>query len=566
LIPTPEQLAQLATLAEGQLAEHPFACLLVALAVHPQTAVIEIRRRQVWKRVFIEQGVPVDCRSNLAHETLGRYMVLEGKLSEDDFTACLSHSASRGTPLGEVLLERGLVSASELFKILQLNLAKKLLDLFTWSEGEFRRLEEDFASESSLKIKPVQLVLTGITRFAQQDEVDMAVGPLVGRRLALHPSPPFPLDEIRLNAHQSRMVDALRRGARMGELAEATGLPFDEITRLLYALSILQVAVPADQLPKGTVETGAFPMAAPTPPAQSPSAPSGNPAPPAGESATVPLWAPAAAPQPPPSPKRAADSAVSSTAIPIPIQFGVPEQPLPTAAEVERRRNEVMQAYLSYKRQDAFDLLGVAEDAPPALIEVRFLQFAHRFAPWTLTGHPELATLEERARDLFLAGARAFAELADSQSRSTLVYRRKTLREERSKKPASFAIKTDLLDSEAHYKKGKALLDAGKAREALVLLEFASDCDPQNSLYAAELAYCRFLHSSALAPKALRQLQELLRRDPSCGLAAYYAGEIERQLGNRAEAEDHLRRASKLMAPDRRPLDALRLLSGDKRR
>lgn len=521
MIPTPEQLAQLSTLAEGQLAEFPFACLLVALAVHPQTAVIEIRRRQVWKRVFVEQGVPVDCRSNLAHETLGRYMVGEGKLSEEDFTACLSHSASRGTPLGEVLVERGLVSASELFKILQLNLAKKLLDLFTWSEGEFCRLESEFASESSLKVKPVQLVLTGVTRFAPQDEVDMAVGPLVGRRLALHPSPPFPLDEIRLNAHQSRMVDALRRGARMGELAEATGLPFDEITRLLYALSILQVAVPADQLPKGMAGTGAFPVALPSSPSQSPPAPAPAPAP------------------PPPTP----------------------------APEIERRRNEIMQAYLSYKRQDAFDLLGVPEEAPPALIEVRFLEFAQRFAPWALAGNRELATLEERARDLFLAGARAFAELADSQSRSTLLFRRKTLREERSKKPtASFAIKTDLLDSEAHYKKGKALLDAGKPKEALVLLEFASDCDPQNSLYAAELAHCRFLHSSALAPKALRQLQEVLRRDPSCGLAAYYAGEIERQLGNRAEAEDHLRRASKLMAPDRRPLDALRLLSGDKRK
>jgi hypothetical protein len=234
LIPTPTQLAALSILQEGSLAEHPFACLLVAMAVYPQTAVLEIRRRQVWKRVFIEQGVPVDCRSNLAHETLGRYMVGEGKLSEEDFTASLSHSASRGTPMGEVLIERGLVTASELFKILQLNLAKKLLDLFTWSEGEFHRLDEPFASESSLKVKPVQLVLTGVTRFAPQEEVDMAVGPLVGKRLALHPSPPFPLDEIRLSAHQSRMVEALRRGARMGELAEATGLPFDEITRFLY--------------------------------------------------------------------------------------------------------------------------------------------------------------------------------------------------------------------------------------------------------------------------------------------------------------------------------------------
>ncbi len=153
----------------------------------------------------------------------------------------------------------------------------------------------------------------------------------------------------------------------------------------------------------------------------------------------------------------------------------------------------------------------------------------------------------------------------DSEQRSTLLFRRKTLREERAKKPASFAIKTDLLDSEAQYKKGKALLDGGKVREALMLLEFAADCDPQNSLYAAELAYCRFLNTPAHGDRALRELNETLRRDPGCGLAAFYAGEIHRQLGHREEAEAFLRRAIKLMSPDRRPIDALKALSAERR-
>ena len=130
--------------------------------------------------------------------------------------------------------------------------------------------------------------------------------------------------------------------------------------------------------------------------------------------------------------------------------------------------------------------------------------------------------MQEKARDLFLAGARAFAELMDVELRNTLLFRRRTLREERARKPtASFAIKTDLLDAESQYKKGKALMDGEKYREALMLLEFAADCDPQNGLYAAELAHCRFLGSSANAGRALKELAETLRRDPNCGLAAY---------------------------------------------
>jgi Domain of unknown function (DUF4388) len=514
MIPTSEQLEEIARLREGSLTEVPFAPLLLAYALRHESLVLELRRRQVWKRILIENGVPVDCRSNLAHETLGRYMVAEGKIGEEDFTACLSRSASRGVPFGEILIEHGLVTPADLFRLLQQNLAKKLLDLFTWSEGDFRWLDEAPASESSLKVKVPQLILTGVSRFAPQEEVDMSVAPLVGKKLVLHPRPPLPFDDLRLSRHQSQIAEALRPpGRRMGELAELTQLPVDEITRALYALSVLGLVATAEAVPRDMTATGSFQRPTVAPPAPPPMA-------------TVPV-------------------------------------PAPADPELERRRNEVMQAYLSYRRQDAFDLLGAPEDGTPELFAERFLDFSRRFAPWALPP----GDLAEKARDLFLSGARAYAELADSEQRNTLLFRRKTLREERAKRPAtSFAIKTDLLDSESQYKKGKTLMDTGKHREALMLLEFAADCDPQNSLYAAELAYCRFQVAPAHASRALKELNETLRRDPNCGLAAFYAGEIERQAGNTAEAEAHLRRAIKLMSPDRRPIEALKALSTDRRR
>lgn len=521
MIPTPEQLDELARRREGSLQETPFSVLLFAHAVQRRTLVLELKRRQLWKKIVLEDGVPVDCRSNLAHETLGRYMVAEGKLSEEDFNASLSRSAAHGKQLGEVLLEQGLISAVELFKILQANLGKKLLDLFTWQEGEYRTLPDFPEGDSALKVKVPQLIVTGITKLAPQEVVDMSVGPLVGKKLVLHPSPFYSLDDIRLSASQNRLVEAIRPGRRMGELAEATGLPFDEITRLLYALCVLGVVVPSENVP-----TGAIPIPA------------------AVRAGAPPAASPQAAPGPPAAPPAAASI---------------------SQAELDRRRNEIMQAYLSYRRQDSFDLLGLPEEAPVSAIEEKFLDFAQKFAPWSL-GHSDLQNMAERARDLFLAGARAFGELSDTEQRNTLIFRRKTLREERARRPAaeSFAIKTDLLDSELQFKKGLALMQAGKPREAEMLLEFAADCDPTNSLYAAELAHCRVLNSpgSAItARRALKDLEETLRRDPNCGLAALYAGEIAGEIGEREVAENHLRRAIKLMSPDRRPIEALKALS-----
>jgi hypothetical protein len=516
VIPTPEQLDELSRLQEGTLPQVTFPALLCALAIHKRTAVLEVRRHQLWKKIVLEDGVPVDCRSNLVHETLSRYMVAQGKLSEEDFNACLSRSAAKGIPFGEVLLEQGLVSAVDLFKILQANLAQKLLDVFTWRDGEFHLLGDATRPDSSLKVKVPQLIVTGITKCSPQEEVDMAVGPLVGKKLSLHPAPPFPLEEIRLNPRQGQLVEALRPGRLLSELVEMTGLSFDEITRLVYALAVVGVVTSADGVPK--TATGSFVVAR----------------------------APAPAPTPVPAPQPAAAPGLSRD-------------------EAERRRNEIMQAYLPFRRQDSFDLLGVPEDGSPVVIQQKYLELARRFAPWSLA--PELADLEEKAQDLFLAGARAYAELMEPEQRSTLLFRRKTLREERARRPpASFAIKTDLLDSEAQYQKGKALMEAGKHREAVQLLEFAADCDPQNGVYRAELAWCRFLQSPALPKQPVQELEETLRRDPRCGLAAFYLGEVHRQLGHFVAAEEHLQRAIKLMSPDRRPIEALKALSAEKRR
>jgi tetratricopeptide (TPR) repeat protein len=311
-------------------------------------------------------------------------------------------------------------------------------------------------------------------------------------------------------------VEALRAGRRLGELAEASGMPLDEITRVIYALSVIGAVGPADGLPR---------LPAGTMPAMTAAAP------------------PVTAVKP---------AAPSTTSIPA------------VSPEAERRRNEVMQAYLSFRRQDSFDLLGAPEDAPLTVIQERYLDFARRFSPWS--GGSELAGMEEKVQDLFLAGARAYAELADSEQRNTLIFRRKTLREERAKKPQMAAIKTDLLDSALQFKKGQALLEAGKYREALQLLEFASDCEPQNSLYRAEMAWCRFLQSPSLPNQPVRELEETLKRDPRCGLAAYYLGEVLRQSGRFAEAEEPLQRAIKLMSPDRRPIEALKALSAEKKR
>jgi tetratricopeptide (TPR) repeat protein len=235
--------------------------------------------------------------------------------------------------------------------------------------------------------------------------------------------------------------------------------------------------------------------------------------------------------------------------------------------DVVEIRNQVMETYLRYRKLDAFDLLGVAEDATRDQVEQAFVDYGEKFSPAKFR-HPELQNMEEKARDLFIAGGRAFGELVNPETRNSLVARRNSRFRQLSSEEAraAFAIKSDLLDSETQFRKGVELVKQGKYADAVELLQFAHDCEPQNALYRAELAHCRYRKEPELERKSsIDALRETVRIDPECGIAYYYAGVMYAEGGEPDEAEPLLQRAIKLMAPDRRPIDALKKLKAAER-
>ncbi|MEO8503816.1 MAG: tetratricopeptide repeat protein [Acidobacteriota bacterium] len=524
--PSVDHLAEISGLREGQLAQVSFPLLLLALSVHQRTAVLELKRRQVQKNLTMEHGVPVECRSNLAHETLGRFLVGAGALPEEVFNTTLSESLARSVPLGEVLVEKNLIGHYELFRFLQQNLARKLLDLFAWQDGEFRLRFDPPAVTSPLKVKVPQLLLTGLLRFAPQREVDFAVAPLLGRPLAIHPQPHVPLSELRLSESHTKAFQLLAVPRSLGDLAQAAGLPFPEVCRLVYALSLLGALAPVDELPALSASTSA----------------------------------------PAPAPTLAPAVGITTSTLVIPAGIRAPGAQAP--GEVARLRNQVMETYLKHREQDVFDLLAVEPDAAFPVVQDRFLEFAERYAPWRFADS-QLESVREKARELFLTGAAGFGLLSDPEQRNILRERRRTLQQRKAggPNPSSIAIKTDLLDPRVQFQKGKSYMEQGKYKAALQEIEFAVDCDPQNSIYRAELAWCRFMESpSTGGRKAVPELEEAVRIDPQCGIAYFYGGQILGDLERFDQAEDWLRRANKILAPDRRPLDALRDLAAKRKK
>ncbi len=518
MILSDETVERIATQREGNLEEVPFAVLLYALARAERSVKLAISRKPLVKEIVIERGVPVECRSNLAHETLSRFMQSGGLLDEETANECFAESCSRGVLFGDVLIEKSLITAEELRKVLQKNLAKKLLDGFSWLQGSYRLYGAPVRVDSTLKVNVPQLIIFGVTRFATQEQVDSSIGDLIGKSLALHPEPFFALDEIRMSPQQILVSQAMaKRPIRIDELASTTEVPYEELTRILYAFSLIGVVVTAHQTSRIERPSRLVPPA---------------------RLATT------------PSP----DFQTTTTGT-------AQKSPAPPIKPANQRRDELMEMVLNYRRRDPFDLLGVDPDGFGREAHERFLCFAERFAPWT---YPD--DLSEDANRVFLAGARAYGDLSNPDRRKALLDKRHSPEQKRPGAAAdSFRIETDLLDPEVQFRKGRALMAEGNYRDALEQLGYASDLDPQNGNYRAELAHCRYLFNPQTAgPIAISELAKALRIDPRAGLAHFYQGEILKAMDLIDEAREAYRRAIRPMAPDRRPIDALRALPREK--
>jgi len=594
MIPNADELKAISKMTEGDLSEVPFPVLLQALAVHKRSTALTLEMRQLQKQIILDEGVPVDCASNVLQDTIGKFMVARGVLTEEQYQDILGRSATGGEPFEELVVADKLIDASERFKLSQQNLANKLLDAFTWRSGTFHVSAEAPPVESPLKVKAPQLVLTGISKFAPEDEVSEAMTTLEGRKILINPDPPFPLKELRLSKDHQEILGLVSLGKTISELESESGMPKNKVLRLVYSLAIIGVALPMDWI------SGEVPSLDDVTTSPDVDAVQAIPDMDFGEPLEADDVTDDEAPDelaygnetqqavPRPGDSTQAVKTVGSHTVPVEALSSDEVLPIlepeedeeeqesdedlpelaaeaPTAersdiGDIDELRNQIMEAYLRYRKQDALEILGLGDEPPRDAVEQAYIEFCEKMAPWRLRG-TELESFTDKARELFIAGGQAFGEMCDPEKRKSILARRSNLTKNLVPEDArnAFAIKSTLLDSETQFAKGIEQMKAGQYADAIDLLQFAYDCEPQNSLYRAELAFCKYRRDPALERDgALRELREAIRIDANAGLAMYYAGTIFGESGDFQEAEPFLQKAIKLMKPDRRPIDALR--------
>lgn len=482
----------------GSLAQTPLPLLLHALLTEERSATLELKLRNLEKRVHFDVGVPVGCDSNLLHESLGKALVAKGKLTEAQLHSLLSDSAATGKPLQALLVEKQLVSGFELIKLLQANLGHTLLDAFRWADAQWRLVDLEEV-DTPIRMNTAQLVFTGASQLPVEIiAAHFALGDAVELALITNPQ-----DELKLSAKDTRLVQTLKKRATVGALCALPGLSREDVLRRLYALCVLElvdVSSAVDARPKPVVEEVVAP---------------------------VPVVVAAAADD---------DEKTMNLLASEFLSFRGKDPFDLLGVKVDTPAGALQRAFLN--KCEALSPTRFRGADAKGKAEILLMVYARAFGGLS---DAELHAFHKKRRETLAANAKKGGPNPKAAAEH-------------------FKIRTELLDAQSQFDEGKKRLEAGQHKSAVEHFEYAADIEPRGKTLAY-LALARFrLAPDFAAEKSLALLADACAREPGCEEAWAFRADLALSLSRHAEAEDAYRRALKLNPAQKRYAQVLKSL------
>lgn len=222
----------------GRIEESSVPELLKSVLSSGETGVLTFTNGEINKSVFMHKGRVTYARSNDPDERLGECLLVRGKITARQYLEA-SKLIRPGRRLGVILMELEAIAAEDLLPSLEQHVRDILLDVFTWSHGEYELVMNQPGPEdvATLNLPWEGLVLDGIRRTRSWSRVWRALGDI--------DAAPLPtghtdiLQKIELSNEEGDILAHVNGRATIDQICQASYLPHFETCRLLWAFQVL---------------------------------------------------------------------------------------------------------------------------------------------------------------------------------------------------------------------------------------------------------------------------------------------------------------------------------------
>jgi curved DNA-binding protein CbpA len=151
---------------KGDLRHFQLADVLAGLYEGQETGILSIRKGDLRKNICIKNGEVVFAGSNLQTERLVDLLLKAGRLSREQYEACIHEFEPSGKKMGTILVERGFITPAELVQYLQYQVEEIIIGAFSLATGEFEFVRAPLTEEIiNLRLSLADLIYKGIKRL-----------------------------------------------------------------------------------------------------------------------------------------------------------------------------------------------------------------------------------------------------------------------------------------------------------------------------------------------------------------------------------------------------------------
>jgi CheY-like chemotaxis protein len=166
----------------GDLAAVPFGEVLQLLHLQRQTGICTVTDGRVDLALTMREGLVDLARGRGAAEEfrLGRYLVEEGLVTQDELAVLLRNRAGSRRLLGDMLVQYGIVAPEDVRRALARQTSELVYEVVRWRSGRFafvRDVTAPEADEARLGLQVSALVLEGFRRCDEWQVIEQAIDP-----------------------------------------------------------------------------------------------------------------------------------------------------------------------------------------------------------------------------------------------------------------------------------------------------------------------------------------------------------------------------------------------------
>jgi hypothetical protein len=225
----------------GQIETTSVPELLRSLLSSGETGVLTVQSGEARKSIFLLNGRVAYASSNNVDERMGEVLLVRGKITVRQFVEA-SKRIRPGLRLGSILVELGALEPEELVPMVELHVKSILMDLFTWTSGEYTFVIKELGGRdnvAALNMSTENLILEGIRNTHSWQQVIRGLGDVESVLVPTGSTDAhYRLD---LTEEEQEILANVNGRATVEQICEMSYLSNFETCRILWALQVLAV-------------------------------------------------------------------------------------------------------------------------------------------------------------------------------------------------------------------------------------------------------------------------------------------------------------------------------------